>query len=221
MVKPYLYFIDYAALIYRFSGTDVYRDNEIVGQISFQSNGIRLQQVVYTGKVSFILERERSGYRINENGAEAGTVSRGLRINYNFQEYKGRMLRRGSVEGSPGDIVLENAGMPVATIKREGMEMTVDCTTAESEIPAFVVAGLLSQYRFASQGAVGNRTSRQAMIPKNYMIASGVLSALAFFFIYTSYLNVFGLGPYSIYLFGACLLGSVIIRVIGRRRLTN
>lgn len=201
-------------MIYKLSGNAIYANDTKVGDISYQGTGMRFYQAIFTGPVSFTLERVGRGFRILDNGIDAGKTGRGYTIEYNFQTYspKSDQLRQ-FIMRRTNSLEVESAGSTMFTINRTTDGFNIDCNDNISLVPAFALYSILSQYTIA--GGTNTIIQARAMVPPIYRGISTALGFAALIFLFTAdtgYIPVY----LSYALFIVLLILSYVVRYAGR-----
>ena len=201
-------------LIYRISGNAIYTNDTKVGDISYQGTGMRFYQAIFTGPVSFTLERMGRGFKILDSGLDMGKTGRGYTIEYNFQTYrpKSDQLRQ-FIMSRVNSLEVESSGSTVFTINRTTEGFTIDCNDNTSLVPAFALYSILAQYTTA--GGMNTYIQARAQVPPIYRGISTALGFAALIFLFTAgsgYLPVY----VSYALFLILLISSYVVRYAGR-----
>lgn len=207
---------------YTIIGNDIMKDGTKIGQITFSGNGIRFNQALITGPATFTLERDSSGYKIMDSGAEMGRVKRGLKVDYNYTPYEAN--NRSAVRfrgGYENTLNIESSGMTVATISRENNNFTIDCNTSGSEVPAFTIYALLSKYMYSGNTAGTSNTAfsrARRPMPGGYRTASAILSILALIFLYNIAGGFLIPASYDVVVFIVLIASSYVVRGLGYKK---
>lgn len=201
-------------MIYRISGNVIYSNDTKVGDISYQGTGMRFYQAIFTGPVSFTLERTGRGFRILDSGMDMGKTGRGYTIEYNFQTYRPNSVQlRQFIMSRTNTLEVESGGSTVFTINRTADGFTIDCNDNSSLVPAFAMFSILSQYTIA--GGMNTYIQPRALVPPIYRGISTALGFAALIFLFiadTGYIPVF----LSYVLFIVLLISSYAVRFAGR-----
>ena len=202
------------SLIYRISGNVIYTNDSKVGDISYQGTGMRFYQAIFTGPVSFTLERTGRGFRILDSGMDMGKTGRGYIIEYNFQTYrpKSDQLKQ-FIMSRINSLEVESNGSTAFTINRTADGFTIDSSDNTALVPAFALYSILAQYTIA--GGMNTYIQARAQVPPIYRGISTILGFAALIFLFTA-----GAGFLPVYIsyviFLALLISSYVVRYAGR-----
>ncbi|KAA8922782.1 hypothetical protein [Thermoplasma sp.] len=190
----------------------ILQDDQEVGRIAINRNGMRTAEVQISGVSDVRIVRAGSGrFEIYEHGNLVGYERRGLILDYYSNTFKvdPRELN-GFVSGIANSISVYNNGITVGTITRSDGSLRID---ANSDDTVMIIYGaFLQAYTRPIPVAAGRRGIQGRYLLASLALLIGGLGIFDYMSVYSKYPYYYGL-----VIFLVLVAASVYIRVLGRK----
>ncbi|KJE49132.1 MULTISPECIES: hypothetical protein [unclassified Acidiplasma] len=210
---------------YEFRGGKIYQDGNEVYSVNTVQGSLGSRAVEITGQQTISIQRTGGVYKIMQNDMDMGSISRGLRMNYNGRNYS---ITAFSSDGMNRVSNLLSDGTKVGTITISGDSLIGVCDFMNDEVPLIIYLSLLSPYinRLGPQpGNMQNNRANMYRMSRGYLIASNLVFVLAIIFIFAgSFILPKSIvdSHYFLYIdYGVIVIAialSYVIRFIGRKK---
>lgn len=199
---------------YSYENGTIYEGTNPIATVVIEGSGARTKSIVISGQVQITLERERSGFKILDNGILMGNA-KGFTIDYEGTVYEVNYRELSSfVNGRINNIKIKSLGVDAAEISRKENRIFISSINSSDKVPLFIYLSFLSPYSNPVSGGSTRANRRTVNIPVEYRVAYYVLmlGALAFL-VGSSVLPI----PYSdcFIIFIVMIIAGYIVRYYG------